>query len=146
MKSAVKNFGFNKATLPHIHTYARLKPSKIHGVGLFAIRDIKKGTDIFPEVEDIIIWIDKAKTKSVAGQCKQLYRDYCVLKDNKYACPVSFNLITPSWYINHSSRPNLYLDNQYRVYASNNIKKGQELTLDYTIYMDIKIPPSWKIL
>ena len=30
------------------HTYCRIKPSKLHNVGVFAIRDIPKGIKPFP--------------------------------------------------------------------------------------------------
>jgi SET domain-containing protein len=134
----------NQNILPHENVFARLKPSKIHGIGLYAICDIIKGTDIFPDINEKIYWVDSSKLKHLSGQFKMLYRYYCVIKDNKYGCPRSFNTINPSWYINHSSKPNLQIDHSYRVYASKNIKKGQELTLDYSTFMDIKIPRSWK--
>ena len=33
--------------LPHEGVYTRIKPSNIHGVGVFAISDIPKGTYVF---------------------------------------------------------------------------------------------------
>jgi SET domain-containing protein len=134
----------NNDVLPHANVFARLMPSRIHGIGLFAIRDIKKGTDIFPDIKEKIYWIDYTKIKPLSGSIKKLYKDYCVIKDNKFGCPRSFNAINPSWYINHSSKPNLHIGGNYRVYASENIKKGYELTLDYSTFMDIKFPRTWK--
>jgi SET domain-containing protein len=129
--------------LAHEKALTRLKQSKIHGIGLFAIRKILKGVEIFPDVNDEIIWVDASKIKTFRGQVRRLYDYYCVIKSNKYGCPKSFNSLTPSWYINHSSVPNLYVDKGYRVYTLRNIDEGEELTLDYTTFMDIKIPRSW---
>lgn len=36
-----------KKGLPHQQVYTRLKPSKIHGVGVFAIRPIPKNTRLY---------------------------------------------------------------------------------------------------
>jgi hypothetical protein len=33
---------------PHQGVYVRLRPSKLHGVGVFAIREIPPGTNLFP--------------------------------------------------------------------------------------------------
>ena len=129
---------------PHLYVFTRLAPSKIGGVGVFAVRNISKGTDIFPDVDDQIIWIDKARVKRLSKEIRRLYEDYCVHKGGKYGCPVSFNRTNVSWYLNHSSRPNAAVDRNFRVYAVRNIKKGEELTLDYTTFMDIEIPRNWK--
>jgi uncharacterized protein len=133
-----------KPSLPHKHVFARLGPSGIDGVGVFAIGAIPKGTNIFPDVNDRIIWIDKAKIKRLKGEIRLLYEDYCVKTGNKYGAPVSFNKINASWYLNHSSKPNAVVDRDYHVLAKRNIKKGEEITLDYTTYMDGRIPKSWK--
>src|SRR4030067_3040691 len=113
----------------------------INDVGVFAICDIRKGTDIFPDVDDKIIWIEKAKVKRLPQAIRRLYEDCCIHKGKKYGCPVSFNRINVSWYLNHSSNPNAAVDKNLRVYAVRNINRGEELTLDYTTFMDIEMPP-----
>jgi SET domain-containing protein len=125
---------------PHIGVYARLAPSKLHGVGVFAIRNIRKGIEIFPGVDDKIVWVDPAKIKNLPAAIRRLYEDFGIYKDGKIGCPTNFNLLNASCYINHSDLPNLRLDNNYRAYAARNIKKGEELTLDYTTYMDQNAP------
>jgi SET domain-containing protein len=130
--------------LPHRNVYTRLAPSKISGVGVFAICNIKKGANIFPDIDDEIIWINEAKIKSFRGEIRRLYDDYCVRKNRQYGAPISFNCINVSWYLNHSAKPNTIVDERYRVIACQNIRKGEELTLDYTTFMDIKIPMRWK--
>ncbi len=137
----------NKTPRPeqaHFGVCTRLAPSSIDGVGVFAIRNIKKGTDIFPEVDDEIIWINKTEVGKLHENVHALYEDYCIHKGAQYGCPVSFNRMNVSWYLNHSSKPNTAVVKGYRVYALRDIKKGEELTLDYTSFMDMKIPLDWR--
>jgi len=134
----------SRFSFPHLGVFTRLAPSPISGVGVFAIHNIRKGTDIFPDIDDRIIWIDKAKVKRLPKDIRDLYEIYCIHKGKKYGCPVSFNRINVSWYLNHSSKPNAAVDKNLHVYAVRNIKKGEELTLDYTTFMNIIIPPEWK--
>ena len=44
--------------MPHDEMYTRLKPSPIEGVGVFAIRKIKKDTVLFSGDVDEIRWIN----------------------------------------------------------------------------------------
>src|SRR5215472_863079 len=44
--------------LPHTDVYTRLQPSNIHGVGVFSIRPIRKGTPLFMSDKDIV-WVDE---------------------------------------------------------------------------------------
>ncbi len=127
----------NKKLLPHYKVYTRLKPSKISGVGVFAIRDIKKGTAIFyNDEESEMIWVDKKRGKKLPKEIKKLYKDFCVLKKGKYGCPENFSSLTIAWYLNHSEKPNVFSDKDYNFYASRNIKKGEELTANYNTYSE----------
>ena len=130
--------------MPHKHVYARLGSSQIHGIGVFAVRAIKKGIDIFPDIDDKIIWIDASIIRRLRGEVRGLYEDYCVKIGGKYGAPDSFNKINASWYLNHSSNPNAVVNHKYRVIAKRGIKKGEEITLDYKTFMDMKIPRGWK--
>jgi len=112
-----------RASLPHRLTFTRLAPSPISGVGVFAVRNIKKGTDIFPNVDDEIIWIDKAKVRKLPKEIRRLYEDYCVRKGSQYGCPVSFNLINASWYLNHSSNPNVAVDKKLSCFRHQEYQK-----------------------
>jgi hypothetical protein len=121
--------------LPHDHVYVRLGTSSIHGIGLFAITQIQKGTRIFYDDSEIV-WFKKNSiddlelTKEVAW----LYKDFRVLKNGYYGCPKNFNLITPSWYQNHSDNPNTYWDDEYNLFALKDIEKDEELVIDYRTY------------
>lgn len=126
----------HKKRLPHDRVYVRLAPSSTHGVGLFAIERIKKGTRIFYDDSEVV-WVEKRiiDELELPEEIVKLYTDFCIPKDGYYGCPKNFNLITPSWYLNHSDSPNAYWDgDEYSFFALRDIEKGEELTQDYSAY------------
>jgi SET domain-containing protein len=125
-----------QSSIPHYGVYTRLRPSNIQpgGVGVFAIRAIPKGTDIFYGDDDPMVWVRKDKTNRLAPEIKHLYEYFTIIKGNKYGCPKNFNQLTLSWYVNHSKSPNVGCDKEYKFYALRDIKKGEELTADYNTY------------
>lgn len=122
--------------LPHYRVFARIGRSKIHGVGVLAIRKIKKGTYIFCGDDEEIIWVKKEKLKNLSKELKKLYEDFSIIKSDKYGCPRNFNLLTPAWYLNDSKHPNVAIDKEYRFFALRDTNKGEELTVDYSTYSD----------
>lgn len=121
---------------PHDGVYTRLKPSPIHGVGVFAIRDIPKDTYVFEPDEDELVSVQADETKALPLDVRRLYEDFCVLKGNTYQCPSSFNKLTPAWYLNTSKSPNVAADSSLKFYAIRDIQAGEELTADYDTYSD----------
>ena len=122
--------------LPHYGVFARIGRSKRHGVGVLAIRNIKKGTSIFYGDDEPIYWVDKKSIKQLPDGIKKMYEDFCIIKRDLYGCPKNFNQLTPAWYLNHSKNPNVACNKDYKFYALRDIKKGEELTVDYTTYSD----------
>jgi SET domain-containing protein len=122
------------ASLPHSGVYVRIKRSRIHGVGVYAIRDIPKGTYVFRGDENEMEWVKISSTKHLNQEIRKLYQDFCVSRDGMYGCPRSFNLLTPAWYLNHSKKPNMAADDNYDFYSARRIRKGEELTVDYDTY------------
>jgi hypothetical protein len=122
--------------LPHSGVYVRLQASPIHGVGVFAIRNISEGTYIFPDDNEEIVWLDKSSLARLTGDERKLYDDFCIIKGDLYGCPRSFNELTPAWYLNESPMPNVASDNAYRFFATRDINKGEELTINYDAYSD----------
>ena len=122
--------------LPHSGVYTRLKPSPIHGVGVFAIRPIKKGTYIFPGDNQRIVWIDKRQLRKVPASLTKLYTDFAIIRGKKYGAPINFDRLTPAWYLNHSKTPNVAIDDNFNFYALRSIKSGEELLVDYDTYSD----------
>src|SRR3989338_4757377 len=69
-------------------TYCRLQPSSIHGIGVFAIRDIPKGTDPFQSCKEArIVAITKAEKSKLPRTVQKFLADFCSLRDGKYLVP-----------------------------------------------------------
>lgn len=121
---------------PHADVYVRLRPSPIHGIGCFAIRDIPAGAEICSESSDEMVWIPKASLGDLPAEIKKLYDDFCVERDGLIGCPRSFNCMDTSWYFNHSKTPNAFCDpaRSYSFYTLREIRAGEEVTVDYNRY------------
>ena len=116
----------------------QIKPSKIHGVGVFALKNIPKGTDIFKSVNQTFSGFFKINKLNVhKNVVKDLKMRTWSHKDEVF---VDFNFCFNkhySKYINHSEQPNIlyYFDeiiNQWVFMSLQDIKEGEELTYDYT--------------
>ena len=137
-------FGDRKQrVLPHEGVCTRLQPSEIHGVGVFAIRQIKKGTNLFSDDSDEIVWIDEKEIATLPEELKKLYDDFAIIKKGRYGCPPSFNRLTMSWYLNDTDFPNVAVDDDYNMSALRDIEKGEELTIDSSQFSEqpYKKPP-----
>ena len=144
-RAVANNWKSETPGLPHIGVYTRLGRSKTHGVGVFAIRKIKRGTKVFGSDDTGMVWIDKYKTERLPNRVENLYKDFAVLKNGRYGCPASFNQLTPSWYLNESrTNPNVKCDENYDFFATRDIKAGEELLASYPQYSDDGKPPSRK--
>lgn len=105
--------------------YVILKPSSIEGVGIFAIRNIKKGTKIFPAMNP-----KPAHIKEIPLQ----FHKYCILLDDeKCMSPQNFNCMEIAWYMNHSHTPNVVREKD-GVLALRDIKEGEEILIDYNLF------------
>lgn len=122
------------APLPHDGVVTRLRPSRTHGVGVFALKRIVKGTRLFSHDLDEMMWVDRDGLKRLPKEIRKLYEDFGVLKGGRYGCPTNFNRLTMSWYLNESKRPNVRCDEDYNFVAVRDIRSGDELTVDYARY------------
>jgi hypothetical protein len=129
---------------PHDGLYTRLMPSPIEGVGVFAIRDIKKDTLLFSGDSDEMRWV-RADELPKEAVLREFYERFAVVKKDKnrqpkwYGCPRNFHRLTMSWYINDpkpTEKPNVRCDENYDFWALRDIKEGTELTVDSDSYSD----------
>ena len=124
--------------LPHDKVYTRLGTSNIHGIGVFAICNIQKGTLLFEFDNTEMVWINGSEIKNIPEKLKKMYDDFCVVKDNGnlYGCPQNFNQLTMAWYMNHSETPNVEIDENYDFKTSCDIQDGEELTINYNTFSE----------
>lgn len=105
-----------------------LRPSE-HGVGVFAAEDIKKDTHLrlFGDRETINLRSLIRKKKDVP----KIFHNYCIDRGDELICPADFGCMQLGWYLNHSNSPNTYPDDDYKWYALQDIKAGEEITINY---------------
>ena len=61
------------------HTYVMIKPSPLHGIGVFAIRDIPKGTrNIFSKGIGEWIQVSKEEVNALPQHSKDLIENHCL--------------------------------------------------------------------
>lgn len=118
-------------------TYCRLAPSRISGVGVFAIRDIPDGIDPF-QFGNQTKWVEFAEDdfKNMDKEIRKMISDFFVYeKDGKVYVPENgFNKLDMGFYLNSSDKPNMATKDGNRFYALRKIKKGEELSVDYRTY------------
>lgn len=104
-----------------------LKPSAIHGVGVFTERAIGSG-------EKLRIWEpgDWQCVGRPSGRLKIMCNRF---SDGKYR-PENFIRMSLAWYMNHSKEPNCRVGVGGHIVSLRKIKRGEELTLNYKHLMD----------
>jgi len=115
-------------------TYVMIKPSPLHGIGVFAIRDIPKGTkDIFSEGFGDWIKVSKDEVDALPMHSRELIENHCLFDEDSYFIPeYGFKLVDLVIYLNHSEAPNVIsLNDGEQFEALVDIKEGEELLVDY---------------
>jgi SET domain-containing protein len=111
--------------------YCKLAPSPIHGVGIFAIREIPKGTnpfaDSFMAQESMLIPKNKIKSQELLS----MLNDYHPTSDPKQQIVSNYpNQLIWTNYINYSDDPNIELLPNGEWSTLTDIKIGDELLED----------------
>ncbi|WP_375514764.1 SET domain-containing protein-lysine N-methyltransferase [uncultured Nostoc sp.] len=103
-----------------------LKPSSIHGVGVFATHPIRSGTDLrlFARSENTRVIPSGSKYDNL------FYGYYGVKRERGFACPEDFGRMSVGWYLNHADTPNAAY-RHYVFYALCDIDEGEEITINY---------------
>lgn len=110
--------------------YTELKPSTVcAGVGVFAIKDIPIGTDVFSNSrkDRLYSWnlITDDDVRTLIMRLCHTNEDGFYISDH----PVNVGM---SYYVNHHNDPNIaYDENNDTYYTIKNILKGQELLVSY---------------
>lgn len=125
--------------------YCRIKPSKKHGVGVFAIRDIPKNVNPFKItgaecVKSRVLNVKEDELKKVDPEVMRMINDFYYNDNGVYGIPYrGLNANDITYYINTSSNPNLGLVNNkncsmVEFITLKKVKKGQELLINYDDY------------
>jgi len=124
-----------KFLLEHLKNdvYCRLGVSKIAGVGVFALRDIAKGIHPLKTwMSDKELDIDLSELKKLPASVRKHVEMFCFYDDDKVSIPVcGMNTMNMAIYLNHSKTPNLKFKRNGNLVALCDIKKNEELTIDY---------------
>ena len=106
-----------------VKTY--LDKSPIHGIGVFAGEDIRKGRKIWVFAEGYDRFYSPKQFAKLPKQARAFLNSYGYRVDGEVLFTVDNDR-----HINHSEEPNTYLRDGY-VLARVDIKKGTEITNDY---------------
>ena len=113
-----------KAIMDHLvqDVFCRLGASPLHGVGVFAIRPIKKG-------------LNPLRSRTAYREIKFTHDEIKMLcyydDDEILISTMGMNTMDFSIYLNHSKQPNLRMTKDGGFEALRPIKIGEELTMDY---------------
>ena len=129
-----------KKRAPHDGVYTRIGPSRIHGVGVRAIRDIPAGTLVFQRESERVAWVSRAAVRRLPPAIRALYEDFGMVWGEQIGVPPTLNMLSVGWYVNHSDRPNIEAGDDARFRALRRIRKGAELTADYRTFVDEPLP------
>jgi hypothetical protein len=124
--------------------YARIGLSRVHGVGVRAIRDIPAGTRVFRGESERVVWVSRAAVRRLPAAVRDLYEDFGMVWGDRIGVPPTLNMLSVGWYLNHSDRPNVEADEDGRFHTLRKIRKGEELTADYRTFVDEGLPFSPK--
>jgi SET domain-containing protein len=123
----------------HQDTYVMIKPSPLHGIGVFAIRDIPKGTrNLFSQGVGEWIKLTIAEVEALPKHSRDLVENHCLFDEDYYYVPdYGFKLVDLVVYLNHSDTPNVISINEGEFFeAIRDITAGEELLLDYGTIVD----------
>ena len=117
-------------------TYVILRPSKIAGIGVFALRPIPKSCrDMFspPNPDDKWITFSKEEVQNLSVHARLLVENYCLFDANQYYVPEKgFKALDVSLFLNHSDTPNIISIEEGNYFeALRDIEEGEELLIDY---------------
>lgn len=120
-------------------TYCRMKASRVHGVGVFAIRKIGVGVNPFedaPKEGDIIHKVRHEELEDFDQNLKNyIYDMYISDSEFVYLESITPNNLPIYYRMNHSNSPNIIWDkNAYCFMSIEEVDVDQELLINYSKY------------
>ncbi len=125
--------------LPHDGVYARTGVSPIHGIGIFAIRAIPAGTNVFADDRTGLVWIERSAIEAagLSEALLRLYEDFAIRDGSRFGCPETFNTMGVGWQLNQpaaGTEANTVIGGNLGIFAARDIGAGEELTIRYASY------------
>lgn len=120
-------------------TFITLRPSTVHGIGVFALRDIPKGCKtIFSRNVGNWIKVPIQDIEQLPEASRNLVETYCLYDETDYYLPdYGFKVMDMVNYLNHSSDPNVISVNDGEYFESlRDIAEGEELFVNYGHIVD----------
>ncbi len=126
------------------NVYCRIQRSAIHGVGVFAVKNIAKGTNpfvIYTSVDTVAVPEKEImENKKIPSTVKEMVKAFYAVQNGMIYCDArSLNEINITYFLNHSITPNLdvkEIDGETNFVTNRDIIQGEELTTDYSKYND----------
>lgn len=113
--------------------HCRIGVSKLHGVGVLAVRSIPKGVRVLRSTlstRDIRVPISELNKLPIAT--RRLIETFCEHDERWLWLPrAGLNTVSLYQYLNHSKKPNVKLLKPGHYVTTRSIRNGEELTLDY---------------
>ena len=130
--------------------YCRLQPSAIHGIGVFAIRDVPRGKNPFQMLARYArpgyVRITEEELEALPPGLARTIRALFVPTDGAMYIPTcGTNLVYLIAYLNHSDTPNLRTRDGFNFFTRRKIREGEEMTVDYHTYGADELLPSPQI-
>lgn len=121
----MKNYRENPWLDPRIE----IRPSPLHGKGMFAIGPIREG-------EVVAIWGGKYfVSKDKVEIAKQGGKKVQQIDDDVFEVFTREEADSdPTYFMNHSCNPNVWMQNEVTLIARRDIDTGEELTADYALW------------
>jgi SET domain-containing protein len=120
-------------------TYVMIKPSALHGIGVFAIRDIPKGCrNMFSKNIGNWIKVPKKEVDQLPEHAIALVENYCLYDEEHYfIADYGFKVMDLVNFLNHSDTPNIIsIDEGEEFEALRDIQTGEELLINYGEIVD----------
>lgn len=127
------NWQNSKLILKHVSFYKGRNDGKDRGYGVFTKNDIKKN-EILTIFGGYIIPLNEISKLS------DKLKEYCYqVDDNFFYGPVMNSEISINEHYNHNCEPNSGFIDSLKLVAIRDIKKGEEITIDYAMLMTTRM-------